>query len=321
MMFRAALATLLFLPAVASAQVTVDAWGICPGSIDADFTGLTASGNYAVISSSGPGAFAIPAGQPCAGTITGLAPAGVALRMTGAADATGFATVSSGLPAGACGLSYQVLDVTTCMLSAVETVPLPATPTTIPAIQTGSHLVGEIVSVQGAISAVAGNGFFMQHNNTSAPNNGIWVFAGFGWEATWGAAAVGDWVAVNGAYEEFFDLTEINVFSSPSGFITPIAPGAAPTPAVVSLLELNTAPEPWEGVLVEIQNVTTSNPDAGFGEWEVTDGGNFQLIDDMMWGVDPLTNPIGTPYTYIRGPLTYSFGAFKIEPRDGADLF
>lgn len=310
----------LLLPAAAFAQVTVSATATCPGSVNATISGLTPLGAYAVFTSAAPGAFALPPG-PCAGTTTGLDAAGFAVRATGLATAAGQATVSSPLPVAACGLKFQVLDVVSCTLGSVGTIPAVLTSTTIEDIQLGVHLPGTAVGVQGVVTAASGIGLWVQ--TSGAPSQtwgGIFVYLGTGWELTWGAVSPGDLVEVSGDYVEFNDKSEIEALLSPNRMVRVIGAEAVPAPAVVSLSELNTTPEPWEGVLVRIQNVTVSNPDIGFGEWEVHNGVYPMVIDDGMYWVDPLSNPIGTVYSFIQGPFDYTFGAFKIQPRGAIDL-
>lgn len=110
------------VPFTAHAQVVVAGSATCPGSLDATLSGLTSLGGFAVLSADGAGSAALPPG-PCSGTMTGLSAAGLALRHTGVADPGGVAVLSTGLPAAACGMSYQVLDLTTCALSPVGAIP------------------------------------------------------------------------------------------------------------------------------------------------------------------------------------------------------
>lgn len=124
--FFLALATVLALPTAASAQVNVAFYsGGCPGGFDANITGLTPGGDYAVITSSAAGSFVIPAGMSCSGTTTGLSGTDIAVRMTGTATGAGTAFISSSMPAAVCGASYQVIDLRSCRMSAVGALPRP----------------------------------------------------------------------------------------------------------------------------------------------------------------------------------------------------
>jgi hypothetical protein len=83
-----------------------------------DITGVT--GMYALISANGPGSAVIPGG-PCAGTVSGLSPSGLAFRGAHAAPG-GVGGLTPTIPGAACGAHLQALDLETCELSA--TVPL-----------------------------------------------------------------------------------------------------------------------------------------------------------------------------------------------------
>jgi hypothetical protein len=90
-----------------------------------------------------------------------------------------------------------------------------------------------------------------------------------------------------------------------------------PSPVVTTPAALNTVgAHPLNAVLVEVQNVTVTNPDLGFGEFEV-DG--ELVIDDRFYAPTPLVT-LNENMDYIRGPLAYSFNTNKIEPRNASDL-
>jgi hypothetical protein len=117
-MIRFCALALLTMPAAALAAPTLSASGACPGIIDLDSSGL--SGDYALISASGPGSVATPGG-PCAGTMLALSPAGLAFRGVHRSDGAGMGSISPSIPAVACGAFVQIIDLGTCETSgAVE---------------------------------------------------------------------------------------------------------------------------------------------------------------------------------------------------------
>jgi endonuclease I len=59
-----------------------------------------------------------------------------------------------------------------------------------------------------------------------------------------------------------------------------------------------------------------TDPELGFGEWEVNDGSGPGRVDDLSYGASPT---LGTSYTVV-GPVAYVNGYFKIEPRDSNDV-
>jgi len=91
--------------------------------------------------------------------------------------------------------------------------------------------------------------------------------------------------------------------------------------------------EPWEGMMVKFDNafVTSNNADAAtggaFGEWRVNSSNTPEVgmrCDDYSYeinfefGVDTLT--MGENLTYIQGLMYYSFGNWKLLPRDKNDI-
>jgi hypothetical protein len=130
----------------------------------------------------------------------------------------------------------------------------------------------------------------------------------------------GDVVTVVGTYTEFYDMSQIRVASVEK--VTVTGSGAPPTPEVVAdpstIAFDSAAAEPWEGVLVEIQNVSVTDDMLEFGEFEVTGGVH---VDDLFFEMGDWTiPPVDTGFMSIVGPLFYDFEAFKIGPRDAADL-
>jgi predicted extracellular nuclease len=84
------------------------------------------------------------------------------------------------------------------------------------------------------------------------------------------------------------------------------------------LSSVDVSQEQWESVLVRVENVTVADDDLGYGEWLVDDGSGGVRVDDLgNYGYSP-TN--GDLLNYVQGPLYYSFGNFKIEPRNDGDI-
>lgn len=91
--------------------------------------------------------------------------------------------------------------------------------------------------------------------------------------------------------------------------------------------------EPWEGMLVKFDNqyVTSNNADAGtggaFGEWRVNSSNtpesgmrcdDYSYDIDFNFGTDSLT--LGDELGFIQGIMYYSFGEWKLIPRDRNDI-
>ena len=161
-----------------------------------------------------------------------------------------------------------------------------------------SPYVGQVVTSSGIVMGRAENGFFIQ--DSYGPWNGIWI-------VDFGNANVnvGDEVEVTGLVEEYFDLTEIVI--ADGGSYNVVSNGNSLFDAV----NISQGQEQYESVLVTISG-TCDGPPNEYGEWTLS--GN--MVDDLMYSFTPVT---GQEYT-ITGPLSYSFGNFRVLPRDAGDV-
>jgi hypothetical protein len=94
--------------------------GSCPGPIRFSASGLTPSGNVAVLASNGPGAFVVPSGV-CTGLTTGLASPRLLAMVN--ADPTGAIVANRIAPGVACGRYMQLVDMATCDTTNVVVLP------------------------------------------------------------------------------------------------------------------------------------------------------------------------------------------------------
>jgi predicted extracellular nuclease len=135
----------------------------------------------------------------------------------------------------------------------------------------------------------------------------------------------GDKVTLVGEYVEFVamgamspdTLSEINLGNPADLTITGSA--TAPTPPVVAAADLATGgakAENYEGVPVTVENVAVTNPDLGFGEYEVTGG---LRVDDyfIYYASKPAA---GTQGLTLTGVMMYGFDNFKLAPRTCDDV-
>lgn len=97
--------------------------GTCPGPVTVTVSGANPGATIAVAWSTSTGTFTIPRGG-CAGTVLGLSSPSLLAFMT--ADAGGNASLTGAAPGAACGAFVQVVDLSDCSTSTVETVPSPA---------------------------------------------------------------------------------------------------------------------------------------------------------------------------------------------------
>lgn len=184
---------------------------------------------------------------------------------------------------------------------AMNSVMPPAVSYTINELQSEIH-TGEIIVTNGVVTAVYGASNLFTIQDGSGPFSGIWV-AGAG-------VVLGDEVDVFGQVVENFDNTQIN-----STMILVLTSGNA-LPAAELLTTLAINDEQWEGVLLSVLG-TVDNGDVGFGEWSVNDGSGSALVDDLGYLFAPA--PDGIVFNVV-GPSQFSFGAWKLQPRDANDV-
>jgi len=162
---------------------------------------------------------------------------------------------------------------------------------------------GQSVTTTGIVTAVAPQGYFIQDG--TALRSGIYIYDQDN------SPAIGEEVTLTGTVDEYFELTEIVNVSS---FTTNSSNNTLPDPTLLSTGDASN--EDYEGMLVTVQNATCSNTDIGFGEWQVNDGSGSLAVDDLIYLFSPDLN---IDYG-VTGILTYSFSAYKIEPRSINDV-
>ena len=185
---------------------------------------------------------------------------------------------------------------------------LEVTTTAIATIQEGQltdTYTGQTVVTNGVITGVFGQLVSMQDGQGAY--SGIWMYGPNV------AVTVGDLVEVTGTVSEYNGLTQL---SSPSILIQ--AQGSdLPTPELLATSAV-AAGEEWEGVLVQV-TADVSNESLGFGEWGVDDSSGECRVDDRGYDAIGTGNVVVGSTWQVTGPLDYSYGDFKIQPRSEAD--
>lgn len=168
--------------------------------------------------------------------------------------------------------------------------------------QDNSPYEGQMVTTGGIVTATFGPGFFIQDGEGEW--NGVYVYSSE-------TVSVGDDVSLTGEVVEYYDLTEIN---SVSNLEIHSSGNPLPEPYLSGTWDVND--ESLEGVLVHIEAAICTNPDLGYGEWELDDGTGPCRVDDFGIVYEA---ELGISYA-VTGPLYYSFEDFKILPRDEDDI-
>lgn len=170
--------------------------------------------------------------------------------------------------------------------------------------QRNGYSDGDVVTVNGVVTSPdIGSGFFMQDG--SGAWTGIYVYDGYDADVV-----QGDAVEVTGEIIEYYDLTELD---ASKGSVTITGTGSLPTPAVITASDA-TDLEPYESVVVRVEDVTCSAEADDFGEWWVDD--TFK-IDNLFY---ELTPSVGDSFTSLTGPLNYNHDEYKLAPRDASDI-
>jgi len=166
----------------------------------------------------------------------------------------------------------------------------------------------ETVATEGIVTAVFGKYVFIQ--------DGAGAWNGIHLEKSGNTLAMGDHIRLIGQIEEFYGLTRFHSNTE----ITVLSSGNALPAFVDDVASNDISVEMYESVLVQVNNATVTNDDAGYGEWTVSDGSGDVLLDDYGKASYTYTPVNDDHLVYVRGPLTYAYGDFKIEPRNDSDF-
>ena len=190
-------------------------------------------------------------------------------------------------------------------------------------VDDASPLVGQVVQVDGVVTAapdeIGGPATAVIQESAGGPYSGVRLVGDF----SAASPQRGDEIRVIGEISEPFNLTQISI--SAVELIQSVG-----MPAAEPLTTAGFAPgsaadsEPWESVLIEFTDVTVTNdnPDApgnDFGEWLFSDGSGDARGDDFSTTltIDPA---LGNNFDFLRGIGWFSFGNYKLQPRDNADV-
>jgi hypothetical protein len=188
-------------------------------------------------------------------------------------------------------------------------------------VQTGVYAEGDYVNVVCAVVTASATYGVAIAEAPFGVYDSVWVYLGSGH-----GVAVGSIVNVYGVYEEYYDLTEINVgyytSADPAAFCTVVGTCTEmPDPLVVSAEAIMADPEPYESCIVWLRDGFSVTEILTYGEWKavsITSGQEIYFddywYDETVLAVDDCAN-------WALGMWTYSYGLFKLEPfADGFPL-
>jgi endonuclease I len=163
----------------------------------------------------------------------------------------------------------------------------------------------QVVSTTGIVTGNYGSNYFIQDG--SGAWNGLFVYdAGRN-------PAIGDSLILTGTIDEYYEKTELK---SITGYYFISRNHALPEPATITCAE---AGEPYEGVLIKVNNATCTDPEyqANYYMWTVNDGTADLLVHNTaIFEYEPEE---GEAYI-VSGPLDYDFDEWKIQLRLGTDV-
>lgn len=178
----------------------------------------------------------------------------------------------------------------------------------------GLYAPGDYVTVSCAtVTAVTYNGIAI----AEAPfgmGNSVWVYVGSGH-----TIVVGDIVTVFAPYEEYYDLTELNVgynlTADPPATIEVVGTCTVmPDPIYITAAEIMADPEHYESCIVQLTDGFHVTEMLTYGEWVATshEDGTEIRFDDFWF--DETTIAVDDCANWALGMWTYSYGIFELHP-------
>ena len=166
-----------------------------------------------------------------------------------------------------------------------------------------SNYEGSQVYTGGIVTAVRDDSSFYLTSGSGAWS-GIYVYSNDY------LLSEGDSVVLDAEVDEYYELTELKNVTN----LQVISSGNIFSPSYCNTAAADS--EEFEGCFVEVSNAICNNDNAGFGEWIVNDGSGDLIIDDLLFAFTPILNQIYS----VSGVVTFSYGAFKLLPRNGSDV-
>ncbi|MBN2497189.1 MAG: lamin tail domain-containing protein [Deltaproteobacteria bacterium] len=193
----------------------------------------------------------------------------------------------------------------------------------IPAIQNPNHPdymgEGEPVLVRDVVVTTfqSSKGFWV-----SEPEGGEWsgIYVYTEFLSPRPEVTIGDLVTIRGVHAEYYNSSQIEAAQ-----VDKTGTAALPPATVVSTSDVCTTcadPEPYEGVLIKVENVEVLNPDFGFGDWTVqpTGGGDELVVQDLYVTSSQFSPTAGFAFTSLTGVLDYSYDEFRLTPTRCEDV-
>ena len=179
-----------------------------------------------------------------------------------------------------------------------------------------SDMDGQEVTVSGVVTHVKSGSypnFFLQDPECDDLWCGVYVYD------TSVDTQVGDIISVTAEIEEYYSMTELVNVSSYSVISSDNNVSSTLISASDLGIECSMSGEQYESMLVEIRNVSFDSVDE-FGNWTVSDNSGMVMVDDYHFDGTFPSISAGDSFDCVTGVVAYSYGEFKIYPRNTDDF-
>ncbi len=169
------------------------------------------------------------------------------------------------------------------------------------------------------------SGFFITSPNSPDTYGGVMVVVG---KDDLTEMKIGDVLDIEGQASEYFFNTQVSAQASRGGFVTKKGENNAAAIRVVEVAnpaDVAATPsskekpdeskaEPYEGMLIELKNVTVVEEADQFGAWKLEGG---VLVEDTFFRYRPKK---GDKIASVKGVLQYTFDQYRLLPRSFNDI-
>jgi len=173
---------------------------------------------------------------------------------------------------------------------------------------------GQVITTSGIVVAMDGlnGGFYL-----SEPQGGVW--RGIYVQESAREVRVGDYISIVGEVCEHFGYTLLRNITR---LEMKTSGNLLPTPSLVTTNELSVS-EAYEGVLVQVTNVTVGNFDVSNDVRYVTDGSGNCGVNNSLLSSNEYKNVFITNEVYSRiiGLVDYRYGNYRLNPRNLEDFY
>ena len=176
-----------------------------------------------------------------------------------------------------------------------------------------SPLAGQTVTTGGIVTATDfSNGRYFISSSEGGAWNGIYVYDDSH------SPTIGDSLYFHAEVYEYHGFTELK---SLSNFST-VSSGNLPPSAFQTSTSDIAGEEAYESVLVEVNNVGVTSGYDSYDEWRISDGSGECIVSNEIFNLADLDVSLITayPFSTVRGVVAYSWGEFRLHPRNIEDI-